>query len=538
MKKYIFLLLAGSLLGSCTDHFENLNLDKSGVIYEQEGEGAKDPAIEYLALAQRAMYPDDDAYPIAAWVLQLQTNLNVDIWAGYLASGTFFLSGINNQTYSLVDSWNSYMYSYWARTMGQVKDMLTSYDNLSNPGKGDNCIKAMGMITRVMASVRAADMYGTLTYTTFGGSAAEYDSMEDIYNTFFKELDEAVSLLKNGESVNGTDKDLFYAGNRDNWWRLANSMRLRLALRIVKANPTLAKAEAEKAIGDEGGLITDNLHNAGYTAKLLNGLCVLAQAWGDTRMSADMESILTGYQDPRLPYYFSTINGKYKGVRVGSVFTGNSGSNYSSLGTAFPVGATYEKAPIYMFTAAETHFLLAEAALRGFAGAGDAATHYNNGIEVSMGQWGIMDAKTIAEYKVSDARFADWKSDVAEIATNVPAQSNVTPNFSDASGKEEQLEKIITQKWIAMFPGGSTEAWSEYRRTGYPRLIPPYKAYSKPRISVSYGPGMVNNAKKVRLAEDEYNVNSENVEKAVMEFFNGVDALSTPVWWDKDVPNF
>ncbi|MEG1616731.1 MAG: SusD/RagB family nutrient-binding outer membrane lipoprotein [Bacteroidales bacterium] len=540
MRKYILMLLLGSITLACTDHFEDINTDKSGIPTTDESTGeTKEPAIEYLALAQRAIYSDDTGpYPIAAWVLQVQSNLNVDIWSGYLASGTNFLGGINNQSYALVEGWNGYMFEYWGRTMGQVKDMTASYDALPSPGKADKTVRAMGIVTRILASVRTVDMYGTLPYTSFGGTEPAYDSMEEIYNHFFSELDEAVTLLEAGENVpNAQDKDLFFGGNREKWLRLANSMRLRIALRIVKADPALAKQEAEKAIAQGGGMIVENTQNAGFNNSLLNGLCVLAQGWGDTRMSADMESILTGYEDPRLPALFSKNDGKYRGVRVGSVFSTNSGALYSSLGTAFPLGATYEKAPMYLFTAAETHFLLAEAALRGYAGAGSAEANYNNGITRSMEQWDVTDPNTINDYLNSDATFADWVSGNEQIANSVSAQSKVTPKFAAATSNEEKLEKIITQKWIAMFPAGSSEAWSEYRRTGYPRLIPPYRAYSLPRIKVSYGPGEVNNAKKVRLAQNEYDTNYTNVDKAVTAFFNGVDGLGTPVWWDVDVPN-
>lgn len=541
MRKYIPMLLFGFMSWACTDHFDSINTNKAGIVKDTESGSMKDPAIDYLSLAQRAIYSDDTGpYPIAAWVLQVQSNLNVDIWAGYLCTGTNFLGGRNNQSYSLVENWNGYMFEYWGRTMGQVQDMLTSYDGLTAPTKADNTVKAMGLITRVLASGRTVDMYGTLPYSSFGGTNPEYDTMESVYEQMFNDLDEAVTLLNNGETIPTAlaPKDLFYGGDNANWHRLANTLRLRLALRIVKADPTLARLQAEKAIADQGGMITENTHNTGFTSGLLNGLCVLAQIWGDTRMSADMQSILGGYDDPRMPCYFSKKGDSYKGIRLGSIFTQNSGQNYSTLGTAFPANATYETAPIYLVTAAETHFLLAEAALRGYAGAGDAQENYNDGIRRSMEQWKIIDPMAVQSYLQSDATFADWNTDNAQIAASVKAMSQVTPNFSTASSNEEKLEKIITQKWIAMFPAGSSEAWSEYRRTGYPRLIPPYRSYSKPRIEVAYGPGKVNNAKKVRLPENEYNTNFLNVQKAVDSFFNGNDALDTPVWWDIDAPNF
>lgn len=539
MKKYLYIsLLCTAAIVGCTDKFEEIDTDKSGVSSSFENSDLE-PAINYLTLGQRAIYPDDSGpYPIAAWVLQVQSNLNVDIWAGYLCSGTNFLGGYNNQTYNLVDNWNGYMLDYWNKTMSQVFYMHKSYEQ-SAKSSADKGVMAMGILTRVLASERTVDMYGVLPYSSFGKSVPSYDGAEDVYKAFFSEIDEAQELLSSAQSSpEAASKDLFYQGDVSKWKRLSNTLRLRLAMRIVKVNPELAKQQAEKALSQSFGLIDDNTHNAGYTGAYINGLNVLAQVWGDTRMSADMESILGGYNDPRLPIYFSEHpDGGYRGVRVGSQFSKNSGGNYSGLGTAFPAGATYSTSPIYLMNAAESWFLRAEAGLRGFSGSGDVEEAYNKGIEMSMKQYGVTDQSVIEAYQNSQAKPKDWTSKDQKVADNQSAASNVTPKFGDATDKETKLEKIITQKWIAMFPGGSSVAWSEYRRTGYPRQIAPFMTYFKPTIDVSYGPKVVNNARKAAIPQTQYEVNPVFVEEAVDKYLGGKDDIGTHVWWDVDVPN-
>lgn len=538
MKKYLYMTLLCAAMIGCTDQFAEIDTDKSGVpsnLVDSE----LDPAINYLTLGQRAIYPDDSGpYPIAAWVLQVQSNLNVDIWAGYLCSGTNFLGGYTNQTYDLVDNWNGYMLDYWNKTMSQVFYMRKSYEQ-SAKSPTDNGVMAMGILTRIIASERTVDMYGILPYSSFGQSVPSYDGAEDVYKLFFTEIDEAQELLANAQTNSeASTKDLFYQGDVNKWKKLSNTLRLRLAMRIIKANPELGKQQAEKALSHAFGMIEDNSQNAGYTGAYINGLNVLAQVWGDTRMSADMESILVGYNDPRLPVYFSEHpDGGYRGVRVGSEFSQNSGKMFSGLGTAFPAGATYQQSPIFLMNAAESWFLRAEAALRGFSGAGDVQTAYNKGIEMSMNQYGITDASVIQSYQNSQAKPADWKSIDQKIADSQPAASKITPKFSDATDNESKLEKIITQKWIAMFPGGSSVAWSEYRRTGYPRQLPPYMTYFKPRIEVSYGPKIVNNARKAGIPQTQYEVNPVFVQEAVDQYLGGKDNIGTQVWWDVDVPN-
>lgn len=542
MKNKIYYLIICLVLTftSCTDHFDEIDTDKAGITNTPEGEGElKQPAIEYLSQAQRLIYNDDTGpYPIAAWVLQLQTNLNVDIWAGYLASGTLFIGGKNNQSYKLVDGWNGYMLQYWNMTMSQIDEMRISYEQVADKTPEDHTIRAISLLTKVLASERTADMYGTLPYLSFGSSKPAYDNLDVVYSTFFSEIDQAKELLSKGSNLSKDQgKDLFYGGNVDKWNKLANTLRLRLAMRIVKADPDESKKQAEKALLDAAGLISDNSENCGFTKGYKNGLCVLAQAWGDTRMSADMESILCGYDDPRLPKYFSTVDGKYRGIRVGSDFKGNMGPSFSSLGTAFPRDASYDIAPIFLVTSAEAYFLKAEAALRGFAGSGSASDSYNLGIEHSLKQWGVNDEALITAYKKSKLKPRDWTSIDESIANSVPAASKVTPSFDDATDNEAKLEKIITQKWIAMFPGGSTVAWSEYRRTGYPRMLMPFKTYSSPVVNVSYGPKVVNNAKKAAIPSSQYQDNYEFVIQAVEDYFGNKDDITTPVWWDVDVPN-
>ncbi|MGL5317816.1 MAG: SusD/RagB family nutrient-binding outer membrane lipoprotein [Bacteroidales bacterium] len=540
MKKFLYMSLICAAMIGCTDKFEDIDTDKSGISSSLE-ESELEPAINYLTLGQRAIYPDNSGpYPIAAWVLQVQSNLNVDIWAGYLCSGTNFLGGYTNQTYNLVDNWNGYMLDYWNKTMSQVFYMRKSYEQ-SSKSAVDKGVMAMGILTRVIASERTVDMYGILPYSSFGESVPSYDGAEDVYKAFFSEIDEAQDLLASAQSLNDAvskDKDLFYQGDVAKWKRLSNTLRLRLAMRIVKANPQLAKQQAEKALSHSFGMIEDNTQSAGFTGSNVNGLNVLAQVWGDTRMSADMESILVGYNDPRLPKYFAEhVDGGYRGVRVGSEFSQNSGTKYSALGTSFPAGATYETSPIFLVNAAEAWFLRAEAALRGFAGAGDAPTAYSKGVEMSMKQYGITDAAAIEAYLNSQAKPQDWTSRDEKVAKSVAAASKVTPKFADATDNETKLEKIITQKWIAMFPGGSSTAWSEYRRTGYPRQLPPYMTYFKPTIDVTYGPKVVNNARKAAIPQSQYEVNPVFVKEAVDKYLGGKDDIGTQVWWDVNVPN-
>lgn len=124
-------------------------------------------------------------------------------------------------------------------------------------------------------------------------------------------------------------------------------------------------------------------------------------------------------------------------------------------------------------TAAEVWFLRAEAALRGWTDE-DAERCYRNGVAASFAQWQLSGAES---YLGSDAMAADYH-DPVDPGNDIAARCRVSPRWDAAADAELKLERIITQKWIAMYPEGC-EAWAEQRRTGYPRLFPVRLNHSK-----------------------------------------------------------
>ena len=123
--------------------------------------------------------------------------------------------------------------------------------------------------------------------------------------------------------------------------------------------------------------------------------------------------------------------------------------------------------PVVWMTAAESFFLRAEGALRGWDMGGTAKSFYEQGVRMSFEEnnaAGVDDY--LADHTSTPGAFADNVG-----SDNYTFSSRVTPAWDDNAGFEAQLERIITQKWIANYPDGP-EGWSEYRRTGYPEVIP------------------------------------------------------------------
>ena len=250
---------------------------------------------------------------------------------------------------------------------------------------------------------------------------------------------------------------------------------------------------------------------------------------GEIRMSAAMDSYMNGYNDPRRTAYFKTAadDGGYHGVRCG---TGNISSKVSAYAGAKISKLNIDKTttPIVWMTAAESYFLRAEGALRGWNMGGTAQHFYEAGVKISFQEAGVSSADNyLANDELTPAAYEDKTGDGNDAAS----PSSITIAWDESAGFEKNLERIITQKWIAMYPDGP-EGWSEFRRTGYPKLFPVVRNDSNGKISTSV------QIRRLPYPQSEYTTNSAAVNSAVSvlngESNNGTgDNGGTTLWWDK-----
>ena len=250
--------------------------------------------------------------------------------------------------------------------------------------------------------------------------------------------------------------------------------------------------------------------------------------WKDYRIAAEIVSYMQGYNDPRLEKYFT--QGKYQddtdyyGLRIGIL---------PSKVTDDELIQTYSNRLMtandtYMWmTAAEVTFLRAEGALRGWAMSGDAQQLYEKAITLSFEQWGASGASGYSQNKVLVP--GAYKDPRGTYSAQSPSSITIAWNEDKENTRfEENLERIITQKWIAMFPLG-IEAWCEHRRTGYPKFLP---------IMDNKGVGITNLTQGIRRLSypaEEYQLNAENMLGALRKL-NGEDNGATRLWWDSN-PN-
>ena len=348
---------------------------------------------------------------------------------------------------------------------------------------------AIAEVIKVAAMSRVTDTYGPIPYSKVGEDGklqVPYDSQEEVYTHFFEELDHAIGVLtEHRTGAIASTADYIYGGSAEKWCRFANSLKLRLAMRIVYADKAKAQQMAESAVKSEVGVMTSNADNAMLTAfgekgnplyTAINYNSVTAanhpdgkdcQTGGDTHAAADIICYMNGYNDPRRPAYFIPSEwsgyqyvGMRRSIQIPSLVT--VGHKYSGIKCDI-------SSPVYWMNAAEVAFLKAEAkAVFGFdMGPGTAEDFYREGIRLSFEQWGVAGWEEYAAGQTKPENYRDPNG------TNTYTEpiSEITVAWNDGASTEEKQERIITQKWIANWQLGN-EAWADFRRTGYPLMMP------------------------------------------------------------------
>lgn len=377
---------------------------------------------------------------------------------------------------------------------------LMDFERIIQKGQeaGDDNVTAVGMILQAWTFSVMTDMWGDIPYfEALAGEDEEqiiqpaYTPQSEIYPDLIDKLTQASNMIDTGASPFGSE-DLIYGGDMEKWQKFANSLRLRLSMRMSEVDPTAAAAGVQAAVA--AGVFESNADNAAldYFASPPE-----QNPWfeaidpsvggrpGDFRMSATLITTLQDLDDPRLEVYANPTdaNGDYVGMPNGLEEHSFSLSGTSTIGPA--MGAPDAAAQIQTY--AEVEFLLAEAAERGWIETQAAAPlHYAAGVEASLEMWGASDAEIAAYLAQPEVAYTG-------------------------------IESIALQKWIALY-GNGPEAFAEWRRLDAPTLTPGRDAVlpALPRRYV--------------YADSEYVFNETSLQAAVSR--QGPDELSTRIWWD------
>lgn len=511
--KYIKTITAGAALLflaiGCTDKFEEYNTNQYQ-IYKA------DPAILMKSMIETIVnIQQNDS--------QMQDQM-VGQYGGYLCPSNIW-SGTNFGTYNPSDSWNANMWNT------NFEKIYSNFFQIQEATKSTGHYYAFACMIRAITMLRVVDSYGPIPYSHVkkGDFYVAYDTQEEVYKNILKDLENAANVLYNYfVSTNGNSplagNDPVYNGNYAQWAKLANSMRLRVAIRICNFLPDEARSAAESVIKHEAGLIEENSDNAMMSCGTqTNPYQLAAVSWGDLRVNANIVDYMNAYNDPRLPKYVnkSTIKNmtnQYVGIRMGDADL----IKGEAAGFSTPNISGTDK--MLVFCAAETAFLRAEGKLRGWnVGDKTAKEYYETGINLSMAQYSVAAGNYI------ESQETPVVTHLSDPVQNASASINNTVcvkwDDSDNTISGKNFQRIITQKWIANYPLG-LEAWAEQRRTGFPEFYPCIDNLSS---NVNTNRGM----RRLTFPYTERQNNKANYTQGVADL-NGLDNPTTDLKWAKN----
>lgn len=479
---------------------------------------------------------------------QYQRSNSVDVFSGY-----FSVSNSDFQYGGRLPYIYYYPNTYYQGPLGESMKLFPylyhAYHFAANENHGLPEWKALAQIIYGYSMQELVDFYGVMPYDDYRKKKEtpplNYYDGRTCYEMILNDLSEAVATLKERRPtadqlrrIEG-DRGGYSDGSWEKWVKFANSIRLRMAMNMINADIAWAQEIAEEVMADPLGVLLESdgdfkLPDDGQTE---HPLYMISMTWNDCRLGGALENILKRYENPLLSKWFGTnsaaikakeggaimlnANKDFVGIRNGVQLYANSG-NTSGYGTFSAFKDRYM--PRTYFKVVENLFNLSEAALRGWSVGSTAQDYYERGIKYafdSNGMGGEYDSY-IKKKKVKEVDYIDYY--VPE--NNIAGRVTVGVAWDDDDANEVKLEKIITQKYIANFPM-SAEAWTTFRRTGYPRLFPAPEKYAW-----TYDNSFDVETQIRRIPFDEVDSNDQANIPGIEAALGAKNAAGTQVWWD------
>lgn len=532
MKKYISIFLTGILLAvsSCDGDFADINTDPNRADGSVFDPNLILPTVQFNYGNMMTGYTGAILFQ-SMWIQAM---------ASTSTGGANYYS--NADKYVASGSTNSYIQSVWndgfsaASRVYQMQSLAET--------KGLTNLVAVGEIWKVLTLSFVSDVYGDIPYSEAlmaeaGITQPKYDSQSAAYMAMLADLDAALSTINpSGDAIKN---DVLYGGDLTKWKKLGYSVMLRMAMRLVDADPSTAQSYVQKAVAggvfaspaDEAVLVSDQ--NNGYANSSANALNVTDDVY-EVRWSKKMIDFLKSNNDPRLSIVAevpeaglaANKNGASVGNSAPSAQIGlpngydlkggatdiskapnypgptGSGDDVAPIGAYSRPTAIYRdrNAPVFILTYAEIQFLLADAATRGYSVSGSASSYYSAGLAGAMTTIGKFGGRSVAPGDAS-----------AFVAAN-------PLNTSSTMASQMMINQQIwaTTSLLANF----VESWNNWKRSGYPELTPI-------NYSGNFSSGQI--PRRQLYPSGESTTNPEGLANAISNM--GGDTWINSVWWDK-----
>lgn len=495
MKSIKYILLSCALMltvSNCTDNFGDINTDPT-VSADQN------PALQFTRTQ-----------------LRISHNRYEHWRAQYIYSSCIIQHNASAFSYWSGDKYNeigSYSSAQWDHDYpNTVKNIVDLVDRTAEDPARAN-FQAAARILKVFIFHRLTDLYGDVPYSQAGRGFIdntyfpEYDSQQSIYADLFKELDAGIAGFS--DSALPLSGDIWLGNDPARWTKFANSLRLRLASRLVKVDPATAESETRKAIS--GGVFESTEESAFvmHTDMETNGNSDVMNADDNFRMSNTFVDYLKAQNDPRLPIWGMTYDdagvaqtdvSTWEGLPNGTDGNSEEFGRYGDFVRHNRSTIKTPSAPMLHLMYSEVQFRLAEAAVRGWGAPMSAADHFAEGLRAAVNQVLLYPNAAIDGAAIDDF-----------VASN-PLKEGST---------DESLEHINSEIWASTYQN-AIEAFSNWRASGYPQLTP---------VDHEIGTTGGTIPRRLYYPSSEAGLNP-NYQTAVDRQFGGSDNLSGRVWWD------
>lgn len=555
MKRMNKLMIAGALLvavlgSSCKKSFFDINKDPNNAV-----ESNITPDLVVTQALVNSANRTGTGYAF------------LNLWLGYWAPSSGFAPAVEEQSYNINTNFasgifsglldNAYDYQFMETKAAESKQ--TFYQGIAKIMKSNNFSQLV-------------DVYNSVPYSeALKGLAAirpKYDDGKAIYEDLIKQIDTAITLIKAAnisENTNIVSADLMFGGNKTNWVKFANTLKLRMLMTQSNRSDRAAYVTAEiaKIVAEGSGFLgsgqdaavkpdyTTDKANAYYSA--FGFTAVGNPATNYYRANVIAMNYMKVINDPRLAYYYKAILGNpaavnkeplatlppnnFRGNMYGlpidnSTYPFQAGDFVSQIGGVDAPGAYSASSkglakgfnqPMWIMTSIESMWLQAEAISRGFM-AGDAKTAYKNAILESF-KWLAVPSATTA--------FNNWYDGQVTLANK-----NVDWDLNTTAAEKQKL--IMFQKYLAMNGVDPLQVWNDFRRNtgGAPQVDPDPAKYasgnpgtaSYPYLDLSSNPGRSSQVIPVRMLypQRELELNSANVPAAGVK---SGDQFTAKIWW-------
>lgn len=494
---------------------------------------------------------------------QYQFSLQIDNYAGYMCAPQNFGGRLPSTYYDSHD--------FNGGAMGSFLEVKNAIVPILNHPQIDSIpeVKAIALMIYNYSAQEVADLYGPFPYSDYKNnkqtSPFTYDPVDKIYKNIVSNIDTVVACLQKYDErpdwYRARVEAMMYGQydlvsslmNRDikHWICFANSLKLRMAMHIVKVDPALAQQWAEEAVacgvveGSDDQFMLNTLM-LGFS----HPLATISNLWNDTRLNASFESIMKSLDHPFLEFAFnkngnkifnktdeskfleadSKVIGLRTGIRMleGQAYDVNFRVAYSQVDQQ-----KISLSPLYLMKYAEVLFLRAEGALRGWNMGGSARDFYEQGIRVAyLGEEFDVEYQNHVDEYMSQTKAVDFTyEDPYNERYNLTSLTEIGVSWDENDNNETKLEKIITQKYIAGFPY-SFEAWTDIRRTGYPKIFPVLHDDGDGSIEVG------DIIRRIPFPGDAEPAAQADIMNSGLEALGGDDLQGTRLWWDVPASNF